>query len=104
MIASEVIREIERLLQRGELSQRRIAAKVGVSRGTVGAVASGEHAQRNARRTAHHERFEPPRGLPRRCPSCGRLVQMPCLACRLQKLAAGRAASSDCPRERRPVH
>jgi hypothetical protein len=104
MIAPDVITQIERFLEQGELSHRRIAAQLGVSRGTVNAVASGQRAERNARRAAHHDDFEPPRGLPRRCPSCGRLVQMPCLACRLQSLAARRPSPSDNPRLPRSHH
>ncbi len=94
MITPEVIGEIQRLLERGELSQRRIATRTGVSRGTVNSVANGTRAERDAGRRQRPERFDPPRGLPHRCPSCGRLVQMPCLACRLQKLATKRAATS----------
>jgi hypothetical protein len=88
MIAPQIIEEVERLLLQGSLSHRQIATQLGVSRGTVNAVANGQRAVRNARRAAHRDHFEPPQGLPRRCPSCGRLVQMPCLACRLQNLAA----------------
>ena len=100
MIAPEIIREIQRLLERGELSQRKIATKTGVSRGTVNSVANGSRADRDARRRQHSAGFDPPHGLPRRCPSCGRLVQMPCLACRLQKLATKRAAASGALRDR----
>ena len=94
MIAPEVIGEIERLLKRGELSHRKIAIQLGVSRGTVNSVANGKRAERNARRANRHEWLTPPSGLPRRCPSCGRLVQMPCLACGLQKLASRRDVSA----------
>jgi len=93
MIATETIREIQRLLERGELSQRKIARRLGVSRGTVNSVANGTHAQRNARRARRFERFDPPQGPPRRCTSCGRLVQMPCLACWLQRLVARQNAT-----------
>ena len=36
MLALSVVEEIDRLLDEGELSQRKIAARLGVSRGTVG--------------------------------------------------------------------
>lgn len=100
MIAQEIIREIEQLLHRGDLSRRKIAHQLGVSRGTVNAVANGTRARRNARRVGPIDRFEPPHGPPRRCPTCGRLVQMPCLACHLQKLSARRRNASRDPRER----
>jgi len=90
MIAPEIISQIQRLLDRGELSHRKIASQLGVSRGTVNSVANGSRARREARRSPPVERFDPPHGPPRRCPSCGRLVQMPCLACGLQKLSARR--------------
>ena len=41
MLATATVREIDRLLKKGELSQRKIAAQLGVSRGIVGAIASG---------------------------------------------------------------
>ena len=39
MIAQAKINEIERLLAAGELSQRKIASMVGISRSVVGAIA-----------------------------------------------------------------
>ena len=82
MIASGIVREIRRLLDQGELSQRKIAASTGVSRGTVSAIARGARPDYDARRRERGEDFIPPSGVARRCPGCGRLVQMPCLACR----------------------
>ena len=93
MIAPEVIGEIERLLECGQLSNRGIAAQVGVSRGTVNAVANGQYARRR-KESQRPDDFDFPHGPPRRCPACGRLVQMPCLACRVQKLALRRAETA----------
>jgi len=42
MLALAVVEEIERLLQEGTLSQRKIARRLNVSRGTVAAIASGQ--------------------------------------------------------------
>jgi transcriptional regulator with XRE-family HTH domain len=84
MIASGTISEIRCLLEEGTLSQRSIAARLGVSRGTVSAVALGKRPDYEARRRLRGEDLIPPRGVPRRCPECGRRVQMPCLACYLQ--------------------
>ena len=41
MLPLATVQEIRRLLDEGQLSQRKIAAQLGVSRGTVGAIASG---------------------------------------------------------------
>jgi len=90
MITPEVIKEVQRLLMGGNLSQRKIAAKLGVSRGTVSSVANGTRPQREVRRRRGFLKFVPPSGLPRRCPLCGRLVQMPCLACHLRQLTTQR--------------
>ena len=73
MIALEMVEEIRRLLEADQLSQRQIADRVGVSRGTVNAIAAG--------RGSHGDRVPRPSGPPRRCPGCGGLVQMPCVAC-----------------------
>jgi len=94
MIASAVAAEIQILLAEGRLSQRKIAKRLGVSRGTVHAIARGK-------RPAHEawHRLSPdsllmrprdslvrPSGLFRRCPTCGGMVQTPCLACYVRKL------------------
>ena len=82
MIRPAVVREIRRLLKQGGLSQRAVARQVGVSRGTVDAIARGTRPDYDARRAAL-DAFTPPSGTPRRCPGCGRLVKMPCLACQI---------------------
>jgi hypothetical protein len=81
MIATTVVDEIRRLLQQGRLSQRNIASRIGVSRGTVNAIALGKRADHPARWRREDAGFIPPAGLPVRCPGCGGLVQMPCLLC-----------------------
>ncbi len=86
MIAPEKIREIKRLLQSGTLSQRNIGRRLGVSRGIVNAVARGkrpDHAERERTRPAE---LLAPSGLPVRCPTCGGLVQMPCVLCRVRAI------------------
>lgn len=81
MLALSMVMEIDRLLQDGKLSQRQIAARLGVSRGSVAAIANG-------RRGLHGT--EPPldgiaaansRARPERCPHCGYRVQLPCQIC-----------------------
>ncbi|MCR4413099.1 MAG: winged helix-turn-helix transcriptional regulator [Thermoguttaceae bacterium] len=85
MIAPSMVDEIRRLLSEGRLSQRAIARRTGISRGTVAAIASGRRPDYEARRRAAGIEYTPPRGKPVRCPGCGGLVQMPCLACQLRQ-------------------
>ncbi|HBO45941.1 MAG TPA: hypothetical protein DD670_18870 [Planctomycetaceae bacterium] len=86
MITEEIIRGIQALLEQGHLSNRKIAARMGVSRGTVNSVANGTRRKQQTRHPRRPDGFTPPRGVPRRCPTCGRMVQMPCLACQLEVL------------------
>ncbi len=89
MIAPFVIREIQRLLRQGRFSQRQIARKLRISRGTVNAVAQGKRTEDSVHKTGCEEKSEGivfPTGAPTRCPECGKLVQKPCLACQLRKL------------------
>ena len=73
-IQAETIILIERLLEAGR-SYRSIAKQAGVNRSTVAKLAREQHAA------------ELPSYV--RCPGCGGLVIMPCLACRLRKLRVG---------------
>ena len=91
MIASPVVDKIKRLLGDGELSQRKIALRMGVSRGTVGSIASGKRPDYEARRRSRKDSFVAPAGPPVRCPGCGGMAQMPCLACHVRALAVRRA-------------
>jgi len=81
MIATTVVDEIRRLLRQGGLSQRKIASRIGVSRGTVNAIALGKRADFPPRWRREDDGFIPPAGMPVRCPGCGGMVQMPCLLC-----------------------
>ena len=84
MIASPVVAEIKRLLSDRELSQRKIALRMGVSRGTVGSIASGKRPDYEARRRTRKDSFIAPTGPPVRCPGCGGMARMPCLACHVR--------------------
>lgn len=79
MIAPPVVEEIKRLLHAGSLTQRQIAQKVGVSRGTVQNIDRGK--RRVYKPRPQEVEFS---GLPTRCPGCGGMVLMPCLLCRIQ--------------------
>ena len=86
MIAPSIVSEIRDLLVRGELSQRRIAQRLGVSRGTVNAIAQKKRPDYSARQERQPGDFIPPAGRPTRCPGCGGMVQMPCLACQVRAI------------------
>lgn len=90
MLTVTVVREVERLLQSG-VSQRTAARTLGVSRGSVHAIATGKRARRDPRRHAPEEpRIELPRGPLIRCPICGGLVRSPCLACQIRHLTGAK--------------
>jgi len=85
MIGPAAIEEIQRLLAEGDLSQRKIAKVMKVSRGTVAAVASGKRRPYYPRPEDSDEQFM---GPVRRCPGCGGMATMPCRACRIRELKA----------------
>jgi hypothetical protein len=98
MIGPAVIEELLRLLAEGNLSQRKIAKMMNVSRGTVAAVAAGRR-RPNYPREVPDEQFK---GPVRRCAGCGGMVATPCHACRIRRLTAKsskcyRAVSGDQP-------
>ena len=82
MIKNDIIQKILHLVDQDKMSQRKIAKQLGVSRGTVQAVVHGRRTEHNpsAMKVAS---WVVPSGPPKRCPHCGGLVQMPCLACQL---------------------
>jgi DNA-binding XRE family transcriptional regulator len=86
MIATTVIDEVRRMLEEGRLSQRKIAVELGVSRGTVNAIARGTRPDYDDR-WRRDDGFVPPHGLPVRCAGCGAKVQMPCLLCYIRARA-----------------
>ena len=86
MIGTAVVDEIRDLLARGGLSQRTIARRMGVSRGTVNAIARGRRPDYAAVRREPGADFRAPSGPPRRCRGCGGMVQMPCLVCHVRAI------------------
>ncbi len=101
MIATAVIDEIRKLLAEGRMSQRRIAKKMGVSRGAVAGVANGQRPDYDELRRRREENQEPiPLGPLARCSTCGGMVYLPCRLCQIreqlarlpQRLANGRPA------------
>lgn len=89
MIAQQVVEHIRELLRQDRLSQREIARQLGVSRGTVNAIARGKRPDYEAQRKPRPGAIVPPSGPYVRCPVCGARVQMPCLACQIRSLRSG---------------
>jgi DNA-binding XRE family transcriptional regulator len=86
MLDPKLVDEIRVLLNAGHLSQRKIADKVGVSRGTVLTIAKGRW-RGPLRRPKKNDAVETqPKGAPERCPGCGGLVYLPCQVCRARKI------------------
>ncbi len=89
MLALPVVEKIDRLLKEGKLSQRQIAERVHVSRGTVSAIARGRRALFG--RALEAEEMDSDPLLPaKRCSECGFLVHLPCLVCRTREYRHGR--------------
>ena len=86
MIAIQAVDRIRELLIEGKLSQRQIARKMGISRGTVSAIASGKRPNYTARtrRLPESAKFVGPL---ERCPGCGGMVYMPCRLCLAESIA-----------------
>ena len=79
MIAPAVVKEIRRLLTEERLSQRRVARRMGVSRGTVNGIANGRRPDYPD--SGPSNEWPESSGPPQRCSSCGGMVYMPCRLC-----------------------
>jgi hypothetical protein len=86
MIAEAKICEVQRLLEVGGLSRRKIAKMVGISRVVVGAIADGTRPDYEARRHARQEDYPETLGPLGRCAGCGGLVYAPCRLCRVRAI------------------
>jgi hypothetical protein len=82
MLATALIQEVDRLLTEGQLSQREIAERLGVSRGTVSAVARGRRGLHGKDTAAEEMHSSAPASALLRCPRCGYRIYAPCLICR----------------------
>ncbi|MDX1961877.1 MAG: winged helix-turn-helix transcriptional regulator [Pirellulales bacterium] len=83
MLKPGIVREVEILLADGGYSQRAIAARLGISRGTVLAIALRKRTERlhnPAVRRAEHLALQPT-APPVRCRGCGGMVYLPCVVC-----------------------
>jgi len=83
MISEERIAIAEQLILDEKLSQRQIAKQTGLSRATIGAIASGKRRifKRKPLLVIEHDKNSPHV----RCPGCGLRVRLPCVRCLLQK-------------------
>jgi len=86
MLSTERVAQIRSFLTDGRMSQRAIARTLRVSRGTVEAIAQNRRPNYAARAENRLAGRDPPAGPVERCPGCGGMVQMPCLACRLRAM------------------
>jgi len=81
MLPLVLVEEIRRLLDEEQLSHRKIAAKLHVSRGTVGAIASGRRGIYGREPGLDAASLACLDLAPERCLSCGALVYKPCVLC-----------------------
>jgi hypothetical protein len=84
MLARSLVDEIASLLIQGELSQRQIAIRLGVSRGTVSAIARGDRVL-NGKEATNGQSAMLGGSSPKRCPRCGYRIYIPCLVCRTRQ-------------------
>jgi len=83
MLSPQVAAEIRSRLADGQISQRALARELGVSRGTIGVIATGKRPQRPSK-TDESLLFGV--GDRHRCDGCGATVRGTCLACYLRSL------------------
>jgi transcriptional regulator with XRE-family HTH domain len=79
MLPLKVVQEVKRLLDEKHNSQRKIAKLLGISRGTVHAIASGKRGI-HGREQDDNEELDQASTV--RCPGCGARVYLPCVLCK----------------------
>ena len=89
MIASSVLKEIQRLLAEGKWSFREVGRMTGVSHGTVSRVAHGQLPIAIAPEPLDEEEPGALSGPLVRCRGCGGRVEMPCRLCSVRERSAG---------------
>jgi transcriptional regulator with XRE-family HTH domain len=82
MLSTALIHEIDRLLKEGELSHRKIADRLGVSRGVVDGLANGRRGLYGKEPDDEDRRSL---ATATRCTHCGYRVYMPCLICQARE-------------------
>ncbi len=86
MIPLWKVHAIAVLLAEDALSQRAIAKRLQVGRGVVAGIANGTRPDYNALRRAAAPAPPTAEQPWQRCPQCGAMVQLPCLACHTRRL------------------
>jgi hypothetical protein len=84
MLPIALVNEIDHMIRERKLSHRKIASHLGISRGTVSAIASGRRGL-HGRETIGPYTASVPTSAPTRCPECGYRVYLPCLVCRTRQ-------------------
>ena len=84
-----LVAEVKRLLSQPGMSHGKVATMTGVSRASVGAIASGRRPDYPARCNPDEEEDCFPQGPAERCRTCGGMVYMPCRLCRVRSIKFG---------------
>lgn len=84
MLSRHTIELVQQLLATGDLSQREIARRLKIGRGTVNAIANGRRKPRDERPIEDELKLFS--GPAMRCPECGGMVYQPCLLCEIRRL------------------
>ena len=87
MIADAVVERSVTCWPTGPFPSGRSPGGLGISRGTVNAISQGRRPDYSQLQTPEAANFPFPQGVPRRCPGCGGMVQMPCLLCHVRPSA-----------------
>jgi hypothetical protein len=90
MIPAWKVQAVQTLLAEGHMSQRQIAKHLQVWRGIVAGIARGTRPTCRPADRAPEPDAVLRGGPPERCPGCGGLVTMPCLACRTRAARTAR--------------
>jgi hypothetical protein len=94
MLAKSLVDQIDHLLREGGLSQRAIARRLGVARGTIAAIASGRRGLHGRESETNDADTLAPLAPAERCRRCGHRVYLPCLVCRNRDYRARHRAGS----------
>ena len=96
MLSPAKVEEVRRLLERGAISQRQIARELGISRGSVNAIASGKRPDYPVKELDEDDiRCWLP---PVRCSGCGGMVFAPCRLCRVRAVQREQRSPANVPR------
>ncbi|HWB00681.1 MAG TPA: helix-turn-helix transcriptional regulator [Pirellulales bacterium] len=85
-ITQAMVWDVQRMLNEDRMSQRAVARAVGISRSTVGKIASGQRPAWPDRQPDGDCYSIRPTGPIGRCPGCGGRVYMPCRLCHVRVL------------------